>query len=172
VDALIARGIADPDRLAILGWSYGGYMTCWTITQTTRFKAAMIGAGLTDLVSMYGTNDLPNYLGTFFNGTLSPETEQLYRERSGLTHVDRVMTPTLILHGGSDDRVPVGQPMEFYRALKDRGVPAELVFYPREGHGFQEYYHRLDRMKRQYDWITEHTLRTPRNNTTSDVPPN
>ncbi len=172
VDALITRGIADPDRLAILGWSYGGYMTCWTITQTTRFKAAMVGAGLTDLVSMYGTNDLPNYLGTFFNGTLSPETEQLYRERSGLTHVDRVTTPTLILHGGSDDRVPVGQPMEFYRALKDRGVPAELLFYPREGHGFQEYYHRLDRMKRQYDWISEHTLRTPRNNTTSDVRPN
>jgi dipeptidyl aminopeptidase/acylaminoacyl peptidase len=158
VDAVIAKGIADPDRLAIQGWSYGGYMTCWTITQTKRFKAAMIGAGLTDLVSMYGTNDVPNYLGTFFNGTLSAETEQLYRERSGLTHVDQVATPTLILHGGSDERVPIGQPMEFYRALKDRGVATELVFYPREGHGFREYYHRLDRMKRQYDWITRYTL--------------
>lgn len=158
VDAVIDRGIADPGKLAIQGWSYGGYMTCWTVSQTTRFKAAMIGAGLTDLVSMYGTNDVPNYLGTFFNGTLSPETEDLYRERSGLTHVDRVRTPTLILHGGSDERVPIGQPMEFFRALKDRGVPVELVFYPREGHGFSEYYHRLDRMKRQYEWITRYTL--------------
>jgi dipeptidyl aminopeptidase/acylaminoacyl peptidase len=158
VDAVVALGIADPDRLAIQGWSYGGYMTCWTVSQTTRFKAAMIGAGLTNLVSMYGTNDVPNYLGSFFNGTLSPETEHLYRERSGLTYADRVATPTLILHGGSDERVPIGQPMEFYRALKDRGVPVELVFYPREGHGLSEYYHRLDRMKRQYDWISRYTL--------------
>jgi dipeptidyl aminopeptidase/acylaminoacyl peptidase len=159
VDALIERGIADPDELAFQGWSYGGYMTCWTVSQTTRFKAAMIGAGLTNLVSMYGTNDVPNYLGAFFNGTLSPETEHLYRERSGLTYADNVTTPTLILHGGNDERVPIGQPMEFYRALKDRGVPTELVFYPREGHGLREYYHRLDRMKRQYEWMVEHTLK-------------
>lgn len=158
VDAMVAAGIADPERLAIQGWSYGGYMTCWTVSQTTRFKAAMIGAGLTNLVSMYGTNDVPNYLGSFFNGTLAPETEHLYRERSGLTYADRVTTPTLILHGSADERVPIGQPMEFFRALKDRGVPTELVFYPREGHGLQEYYHRLDRMKRQYEWIARHTL--------------
>jgi len=158
VDALIERGIADPEKLAFQGWSYGGYMTCWTVSQTTRFKAAMIGAGLTNLVSMYGTNDIPSYLGTFFNGTLSPETENLYRERSGLTYADDVTTPTLILHGGNDQRVPIGQPMEFFRALSDRGVPVELVFYPREGHGLREYYHRLDRMKRQFDWMTKHTL--------------
>ena len=158
VDALIERGIADPDKLALQGWSYGGYMTCWTVSQTTRFKAAMIGAGLTNLVSMYGTNDIPNYLGTFFNGTLSPETEHLYRERSGLTFAEQVETPTLILHGGDDQRVPIGQPMEFFRALKDRGVRVELVFYPREGHGLREYYHRLDRMKRQFEWINRYTL--------------
>ena len=158
VDAMVTAGIADPGKLAIQGWSYGGYMTCWTVAQTTRFKAAMIGAGLTNLVSMYGTNDVPNYLGSFFNGTLAPETEQLYRERSGLTYADRVTTPTLILHGAADERVPIGQPMEFFRALKDRGVPTELVFYPREGHGLQEYHHRLDRMKRQYEWIARHTL--------------
>lgn len=164
VDALIDREIAAPDKLAVLGWSYGGYMTCWTVSQTTRFKAAMIGAGLTNLVSMYGTNDIPNYLGTFFNGTLSPETVHLYRERSGLTYIEQVTTPTLLLHGGQDERVPIGQPMEFYRGLKDRGVSTELVFYPREGHGLREYYHRLDRMKRQYDWIVRHTLDEPRTN--------
>jgi len=160
VDAVIEMGIADPDKLAFQGWSYGGYMTCWTVSQTTRFKAAMIGAGLTNLVSMYGTNDVPSYLGTFFNGTLSPETEQLYRDRSGLTFADNVTTPTLILHGGNDQRVPIGQPMEFYRALKDRGVAVELVFYPREGHGLREYYHRLDRLKRQFEWVTRHALAT------------
>jgi dipeptidyl aminopeptidase/acylaminoacyl peptidase len=158
VDAMVSAGVADPEKLAIQGWSYGGYMTCWTVSQTTRFKAAMIGAGLTNLVSMYGTNDVPNYLGSFFNGTLTPETEHLYRERSGLTYADKVTTPTLILHGSADERVPIGQPMEFFRALKDRGVPTELVFYPREGHGLSEYYHRLDRMKRQYEWIARYTL--------------
>jgi len=75
-----------------------------------------------------------------------------------LTHADRVITPTLILHGAADERVPIGQPMEFFRALKDRGVKTELVFYPREGHGLQEYYHRRDRLKRQYEWISRSTL--------------
>ncbi len=159
VDAMVARGIADPDRLAMMGWSYGGYMTAWAITQTARFKAARIGAGLTNLVSMYGTNDIPNYMVPFFKGQQpTGEGLRLYTERSGLTHVNKVSTPTLILHGAADERVPVGQPMELYRALKDRGRTTELVFYPREGHGLTEYYHQLDVMKRQFDWITRYTL--------------
>jgi dipeptidyl aminopeptidase/acylaminoacyl peptidase len=158
VDAVIKRGIADPDKLAVQGWSYGGYMTCWIVSQTGRFKAAMMGAGLSDLPSMYNTTDIPAYLGEFFKGIPSKATMALYNERSGITYADRVTTPLLILHGGNDDRVPIGQPMEFYRALKDRGKTVELVFYPREGHGFSEYYHQLDRMKRQYEWITKYTL--------------
>jgi dipeptidyl aminopeptidase/acylaminoacyl peptidase len=158
VDAMIARGIADPDKLAFQGWSYGGYMTAWVVSQTSRFKAAMMGAGIPDLVSMYNTNDIPNYLGTFFGGIPSKQTLPLYIERSGITYVDRVTTPLLILHGGSDQRVPIGQPMEYFRALKDRGKTVQLVFYPREGHGFSEYYHQLDRMQRQHDWITRYTL--------------
>ena len=158
VDAVIAKGIADPDRLAIQGWSYGGYMTSWAVTQTTRFKAAMVGAGITNLWSMYGTNDLPNYLAAFFRGIPSKETLPLYMERSAVMHAHKATTPTLILHGGSDERVPIGQPMEFYRALKDRGTPTELVFYPRQGHGLQEYYHQLDRLRRQFEWITRYTL--------------
>jgi dipeptidyl aminopeptidase/acylaminoacyl peptidase len=158
VDAVIASGIADPDRLAIQGWSYGGYMTSWAVTQTNRFKAAMVGAGITNLWSMYGTNDLPNYLAAFFGGTPSKETLPLYMERSAVTHAHKATTPTLILHGGNDERVPIGQPMEFYRALKERGTPVELVFYPRQGHGLQEYYHQRDRLQRQFDWITKYTL--------------
>jgi len=158
VDAAIEKGIADPERLAIQGWSYGGYMTAWTVTQTTRFKAAMVGAGITNLWSMYGTNDLPNYLAAFFGGNPSKDTLPLYMERSAMTNVHKVTTPTLILHGGSDERVPIGQPMEFYRGIKERGTPVELVFYPRQGHGVQEYYHQLDRLQRQFDWITKYTL--------------
>jgi dipeptidyl aminopeptidase/acylaminoacyl peptidase len=158
VDALVARGIADPDKLAHIGWSYGGYMTAWVITQTTRFKAAMVGAGLTNMWSMYGTNDIPSTLIAYFGGIPNEKTLPLYMARSAMTHVDKVTTPTLILHGANDERVPVGQAQELYRGLKDRGKPTELVFYPREGHGITEYYHQLDRMNRIHDWVAKYTL--------------
>ncbi|MCC7034333.1 MAG: S9 family peptidase [Acidobacteria bacterium] len=157
VDALVARGIADPDRLAHIGWSYGGYMTAWVITQTTRFKAAMVGAGLTNMWSMYGTNDIPSTLIAYFSGHPNERTLPLYLAKSAMSHVDKVTTPTLILHGGSDERVPIGQAQELYRALKDRGKATELVFYPREGHGIQEYYHQKDRLNRIYDWVAKYT---------------
>ncbi|HSL22297.1 MAG TPA: S9 family peptidase [Vicinamibacterales bacterium] len=168
VDALVARGIADPQKLAVMGWSYGGYMTAWIVSQTTRFKAAMMGAGLSNLTSMYNTTDIPAYLGGFFKGIPAKATLPLYGERSAITYVDRVTTPLLILHGGNDERVPIGQPMEFYRALRDRGKTVELVFYPREGHGLSEYYHQLDRLKRQHEWIAKHTLGDGRRMTTQD----
>ena len=164
VDALIARGIADSTRMAFEGWSYGGYMTSWVVSQTGRFKAAMMGAGLPSLLSMYGTTDIPGYIGTFFNGipqydgSIINPSIKFYLEHSAISYSDKVTTPLLILHGGNDERVPIGQPMEFYRALKDRGKTAELVFYPREGHGFAEYYHQLDRMKREYAWIARYAL--------------
>jgi dipeptidyl aminopeptidase/acylaminoacyl peptidase len=158
VDALVARGIADPNRLAHIGWSYGGYMTSWVITQTNRFKAAMVGAGLTDMASMYGTNDIPNVLITYFGGMPNKETMALYSARSAMSHIENVTTPTLILHGASDERVPTGQAYELFRGLKDRGKTVELVFYPREGHGFTEYYHLKDRLTRIHAWVTKYTL--------------
>jgi len=158
VDALVARGIADPDKLAHIGWSYGGYMTAWVITQTTRFKAAMVGAGLTNMWSMYGTNDIPSVLISYFGGIPNAKTLPLYLDRSAMSHIDKVTTPTLILHGAQDERVPIGQAQELYRGLKDRGKATELVFYPREGHGISEYYHQKDRMQRIYDWVTKYTL--------------
>jgi len=158
IDALVARGIADSDKLALIGWSYGGYMTAWSITQTARFKAAMVGAGLTNLWSMYGTNDIPNVLIGYFGGQAGPERLPLYMERSAMTRIDKVVTPTLILHGGSDERVPIGQAQELFRGLKDRGKATELVFYPREGHGITEYYHQKDRLTRIQDWISRYTL--------------
>ena len=159
VDALVARGISDPDKLAHIGWSYGGYMTAWVITQTTRFKAAMVGAGLTNMWSMYGTNDIPSVLIAYFGGIPNKQTLPLYLDRSAMTHIDKATTPTLILHGANDERVPVGQAYELYRGLKDRGKTTELVFYPREGHGITEYYHQKDRMQRIYDWVTKYHFR-------------
>jgi dipeptidyl aminopeptidase/acylaminoacyl peptidase len=157
-EAMVARGIADTDKLAVTGWSYGGYMTSWVVSQTSRFKAAMEGAGLTDLVSMYGTTDIPGYIASFFKGVPNKETLEFYRQRSAITFVDNVTTPLLILHGGNDQRVPIGQPMEYFRALKDRGKTVQLVFYPREGHGLSEYYHQMDKVRREFDWINRYTL--------------
>ncbi|MBP6774470.1 MAG: S9 family peptidase [Gemmatimonadaceae bacterium] len=164
VDELIRRGVVDSTRMAFEGWSYGGYMTSWVVSQTGRFKAAMMGAGLPSLLSMASTTDIPGYIDTFFNGmpqydgSLVNPSIKFYLERSAISYSDRVTTPLLILHGGNDERVPIGQPMEFYRALKNRGKTTELVFYPREGHGLSEYYHQLDRMKREYEWIARYTL--------------
>jgi dipeptidyl aminopeptidase/acylaminoacyl peptidase len=158
VDEMVRRGLADSTKLAFEGWSYGGYMTAWVVSQTSRFKSARMGAGLSDLQSMYGTTDIPGYIGTFFSGIPTAKTLDFYRARSAITFVDQVTTPLLIMSGGSDERVPIGQSMEYFRALKDRGKTVELVFYPREGHGLSEYYHQLDRMRREYDWITRYTL--------------
>ena len=158
VDEVIKRGIADPQKLALMGWSYGGYMTSWVVSQTTRFKAARMGAGLSNIHSMYGTTDIPGYIGTFFNNYPDEKTLKLYRERSALTYVDQVTTPLLIMHGQNDERVPIGQPMEFYRALKDRGKIVELVWYPREGHSNSEYYHQRDQIRRELEWMTKYVL--------------
>jgi dipeptidyl aminopeptidase/acylaminoacyl peptidase len=108
--------------------------------------------------SMYGTNDIPNVLITYFGDIPNEKTLRLYMTRSAMTFIDKVQTPTLILHGANDERVPVGQAYEMYRGLKDRGRPTELVLYPREGHGITEYYHVKDRLQRIQDWVTRYTL--------------
>jgi dipeptidyl aminopeptidase/acylaminoacyl peptidase len=97
-------------------------------------------------------------LVSYFGGIPSKETIPLYNARSVMTFIDNVQTPTLILHGGSDERVPTGQAYELFRGLKDRGKTTELVFYPREGHGIAEYYHLRDRLTRINAWVTRYTL--------------
>jgi dipeptidyl aminopeptidase/acylaminoacyl peptidase len=156
IDTLVARGVADPQRLAQAGWSYGGYMTAWTLTQTNRFKAVMVGAGLTNMESMYGTNDIPSTLDGYFGGTPYDNVEE-YRKRSAMTFIKQAKTPTLILHGQQDLRVPIGQAQELYLGLKRNGVPVSLVFYPREGHGLGEPRHQLDKMRRELAWMTRWT---------------
>jgi len=152
VDYVVEKGVADPDRLGVMGWSYGGYMTAWVVTQTNRFKAASVGAGLPDLVSFTGTTDIPSFLPDYFGGEYW-ENRDLYLARSPIFHVQNVATPTLIQHGEADVRVPLSQGREFYNALKRRGVPVELVVYPRMGHRFQEPRQVLDLMRRNVEWF-------------------
>jgi dipeptidyl aminopeptidase/acylaminoacyl peptidase len=148
VDAMIASGIADPDRLGAFGWSYGGYMTFWILTQTDRFKAVSPGAGLTNIYSMYSQNDIQRYLRWFYSDKAPWDATDLYWDRSPMKYISNVKTPTMIMHGQVDTRVPIAQAQEFYMALKERKVPVDFVVYPREGHGFTEPRHNLDRVRR------------------------
>jgi dipeptidyl aminopeptidase/acylaminoacyl peptidase len=148
VDAAIARGWADPNRLGAFGWSYGGFMTYWIDTQTDRFKAISPGAGLPDLYSMYSQTDIHRYLRVFFGGKSPWDDFDEYWAHSPMKYIENVKTPTMILHGQADTRVPMPQAKEFYQALSERHVPVEFVQYPRENHGFVEPRHIQDRWQR------------------------
>jgi dipeptidyl aminopeptidase/acylaminoacyl peptidase len=155
VDQVIAMGVADPDRLAIMGWSYGGFMTSWTITQTHRYKAAVIGAGVTNLWSFTGTADIPGFLPDYFGGEPWEQFDN-FQKHSPITYVKNVTTPTLLLHGEADVRVPTSQGYEYYHALKREGVTAKMVVYPRTPHGPQEPKFILDIMQRHLDWADKY----------------
>ena len=153
VDAAIERGIADPERLAIGGWSYGGYMSAWAVTQTDRFKAAIIGAGVTDWGMMYSTGDLPN-LARWMGGSTPWEGPgpHPHVQNSPISFAKQVKTPILLIHGESDERVPLNQAIGFHRALLERDVPVQFISYPREPHGIAERNHQLDLLRRVRSW--------------------
>jgi dipeptidyl aminopeptidase/acylaminoacyl peptidase len=162
VDALIARGVADADRLGIMGWSYGGYMTSWVITQTRRFKAASVGAGVTNLMSFTGTADIPGFIPDYFGGEFWEEGGlDRWRRHSALFNVRGVTTPTLIQHGEQDLRVPISQGYELYNALKRQNVPVQMVVYPRTPHGIQEPKLMLDALTRNLEWFDRWVLDKP-----------
>src|SRR5439155_17312160 len=152
IDYLVDRGFADPDRLGIMGWSYGGFMTSWAITQTGRFKAACVGAGITNLVSFTGTSDIASFIPDYFSGEFWYDLES-YRSRSPVHNAKGVRTPTLIQHGEQDVRVPLSQGRELYNALKRQGVAVELVIYPRQGHGIEEPRLAIDVERRAIAWL-------------------
>ena len=156
VDNMIAKGIADPDRLGAFGWSYGGYMTFWILTQTDRFKAVSPGAGLTNIYSMYSQNDIQRYLRWFYSDKSPWDATDLYWDRSPMKYVKNVKTPTMIMHGQADTRVPLAQAQEFYMALKEMKVPVEFVVYPRENHGFTEPRHQMDRVRRYVKFFAKY----------------
>jgi dipeptidyl aminopeptidase/acylaminoacyl peptidase len=156
VKDLIDRGIADPSKLGIGGWSYGGYMAEWAVTQTNDFKAAVSGAGLSNLISEYGSEEHPSYDEWFYGVPYESDSLVRYLNSSPFTQFRNAKTPTLILQGDADTTDPPGQSQELYRGLKHYGVESQLVMYPREPHALREEKHLLDRLNRMLAWYEKY----------------
>ncbi len=155
VDYLVEKGIADPERLGVMGWSYGGYLTSWVIGHTDRFKAASIGAPATDWITYYGEfNGALEVLWTYFGGNPWDHAESYIRHSSRNGLAANAKTPSLLLHGAND----FDHNHEIWQILHDRGVPVELVTYPREGHGIREPMHQRDMMNRNLAWFRKWVL--------------
>jgi len=155
VDRVIEMGVADPERLGVMGWSYGGFMTSWIVTQTRRFKAASAGAPVTNLMSFNGTSDIPSFIPDYFAGQFWA-AEDLYRKHSPMFNVKGVTTPTMIQHGDADIRVPSSQGYEFYNALKMQGVPTRMLVLPRQPHGPNEPKMQLAAMQANLEWFEKY----------------
>ena len=155
VDHVIGLGVADPDRLGVMGWSYGGFMTSWIITQTQRFKAASVGAGVTNIMSFNGTADIPSFIPDYF-GAESWEDLDIYRDHCAMFQVKGVVTPTLIQHGDADVRVPISQGYELYNALRRQNVETRMIVLPRQPHGPTEPRMLLKVMQTNLDWFAKY----------------
>jgi dipeptidyl aminopeptidase/acylaminoacyl peptidase/CubicO group peptidase (beta-lactamase class C family) len=166
IDQLVAEGVADPARLAVTGYSYGGYMTCYLTSRDGRFAAAVPGGAVSDLTSMIGTSDEGNALAAWEFGQPSPAADgAALAAMSPFTRVADVTTPTLLLHGEADIRCPVGQAEQWHTALRQLGVDVELVRYPGESHLFildGAPSHRIDYNQRVVDWVEQYTSETKR----------
>ena len=155
VDAVLASAPVDPQRVGLTGWSYGGYMTMWGVTQTNRFRAAVAGAGIANWSSYYGENKIDQWMIPFFGKSVYDDPE-VYAKSAPLTFIKNVKTPTLVLVGDSDGECPTPQSYEFWHALKTLGVETELVVYEHEGHMFVQPAHVRDVIQRMGDWFDAH----------------
>ncbi len=151
LDKIIKESIADPDRVAIGGWSYGGYLSAWAVTQDDRFRTAIVGAGVIDIGAMALTTDTTDYLPGYFGDPVA--NRGAYDRHSPIRYADKVKVPVLILHGEQDKRVPIALGEQFYGALKFNGTPVQMVRYPREPHWFHEREHERDVLQRVLDWL-------------------
>jgi dipeptidyl aminopeptidase/acylaminoacyl peptidase len=155
VDALVEAGTVDDARVAIMGGSYGGFMSCWAITQTDRFAAAIPQAVVSDWTSFHLTTNIGQFDVLFLDSDpYDPAGE--YPRRSPALHARDCKTPTLIMHGAEDLCTPLGQAQELYNSLVEAGCETELVVYPREGHGWLEWEHQLDAWERIRAWLDRH----------------
>jgi dipeptidyl aminopeptidase/acylaminoacyl peptidase len=155
VDKVIDMGVGDPDRLLLMGWSYGGYMTSFAVTRTDRFKAASMGAGLPNLISMTTTTDIQDYLVGHMDAEFW-EDYDVYERHSAMYRIANVTTPTQVIHGENDLRVPFTQGQEFYRALQRRGVDTEMLILPRTPHGPREPKLLMEVTPRILTWFQKH----------------
>ena len=142
----------DENRLGIAGWSYGGYMTMWAVTQTNRFRAAAAGAGISDWLSYAGQCDYPRWVEGHFADSVYADP-LIYARSSPMNYIQNVKTPTLIQVGAGDGVCPAPQSLEFWRALRRLGVETELVVYPDEGHMIIKPEHIRDVRQRRIDWF-------------------
>jgi len=159
VDKIVEDGLADPEKLVAMGWSYGGYMTSFLVTRTNRFQAASMGAGLPNLISMVTTTDIPNYLVGHMGEEFWDDYE-VYEKHSAMYRIKNVETPTQVIHGANDLRVPFTQGQEFYVALKRRGVPTEMIVLPRTPHGPREPKLLMEVSPRILNWFEKHLRKT------------
>jgi dipeptidyl aminopeptidase/acylaminoacyl peptidase len=155
IDEAIRIAPVDPERLGICGWSYGGFMTMWAVTQTNRFKAAMAGAGLSNWQSYYGENLIDQWMIPFFGKSVYDDPD-VYAKSSPINFIKHAKTPTLILVGDSDGEVPAPQSYEFWHALKTLGVETQFVVYAHEGHMFAKPEHQRDVVNRTIAWFNAH----------------
>jgi dipeptidyl aminopeptidase/acylaminoacyl peptidase len=155
VDKVVAMGVADEDRLGVMGWSYGGYMTSTIITKTKRFKAASAGAPVTNLMSFNGTADIPSFIPDYFGGEFWNDPA-IYAKHSAMFNIKNATTPTLIQHGEADVRVPISQGYELYNALKQQGVATRMIVLPRQPHGPNEPKMQIAAMQSNLDWFDKY----------------
>ena len=158
VDAALANAPIDPARLGVTGWSYGGYMTMWTVTQTQRFRAAVAGAGIANWQSYYGENLIDQWMIPFFGASVY-DNPAVYAKSSPINFIKAVKTPTLILVGERDAECPSPQSFEFWHALKTLNVPTQLVVFPGEGHWFSKAEHRTEVQDRALAWFDKYLAR-------------
>ena len=155
VDTVLAKYSVDPNRVGLTGWSYGGFMTMFAVTQTNRFKAAVSGAGISNWQSYYGENAIDQWMIPYFGASVYDDP-QVYAKSSALTFIKHARTPTLSVVGDRDGECPAPQSFEFWHALRDLHVPSQLVVYPNEGHGFVDPAHRRDVMERAVAWFARY----------------
>ena len=155
VDAVLAQYPVDPKRVGLAGWSYGGFMTMFAVTQTERFKAAVAGAGISDWLSYYGENSIDQWMLPYFGASVYDDPA-VYAKSSAINYIKQARTPTLVVVGDRDGECPAPQSYEFWHALKDRHVPTQLVVYPNEGHVFVDPAHWRDVMERAVKWFEQY----------------
>ncbi|MGB7267272.1 MAG: S9 family peptidase, partial [Terracidiphilus sp.] len=155
VDTVLAKYSVDPKRIGITGWSYGGFMTMFAVTQTHRFRAAVAGAGISDWLSYYGENSIDQWMIPYFGASVYDDP-QVYAKSSAINFIKNVTTPTLSVVGDRDGECPAPQSFEFWHALRDLHIPTQLVVYPNEGHGLSDPAHRRDVLQRTVDWFARY----------------
>lgn len=155
LDAAAKEAPVDAERAGLWGWSYGGFMTMWTVTQTQRFKAAVAGAGIANWVSYYGQNDIDQWMIPYFGASVYDDPA-VYAKSAPINFIKNAKTPTLVLVGERDGECPAPQSFEFWHALKEMGTETQLVVYPDEGHAFQKPEHKRDLARRLVGWFDAH----------------